>query len=70
MWTYYRVANEGYVRLDLDTHAAEEFLMPEAEWSALDAWYDEIQYNGQGAKVPENEAMAAVLALTHRASVA
>lgn len=66
MWTYYQLADEGYVRIDLDTHAAEEFLMPDAEWSELDAWYDEIQYNGQGVKVPENEALAAIRALLGR----
>ncbi len=70
MWTYYRVAGEGYVRIDLATHAAEEFDPAESAWLPMDVWYDEIQFNGQGLGISEQTALSAVRALSRRVHVA
>lgn len=51
MWTYYRVAGGGLVRVDLESRVAEEFDPAESAWLEMDAWYDEIQFNGQGELV-------------------
>lgn len=61
VWTYYRVIDGSYVRLDRTTGAAEEFTLPEAEWEEMGAWYWEILYNGGPAdEVPEAVALQAI----------
>jgi hypothetical protein len=60
---YYRIGGQGddlIVRLDTTEYSAECFDALTSGWVRLDAWYDEIVYNGRGIEVTEADALAVI----------
>jgi hypothetical protein len=60
---YYRfvdVEGELFVRINHADYSAECFDDLKRTWVRLDAYYDEIVFNGRGTEVTEAEALTAI----------